>query len=232
MKKKRRSFAMTAVLIVILVISICHYSMYVSRQFYHESTENLMSTYEQVDKTFLMFAQRNWNVLADWSSYLKNLSEQDNPEEKWRDFVKERENWQYSDFFVFNEECQYWTVDGRQGTAKHVRESFEQLYADNAPIVSSYTASSGIRKVLFAVPIEPIALEGITYTALAVTYDNSTMQDMIGGQAYGGESDCYIIYSHGDVLLSIEPKTGITTKLGNLFWKKMRIPIIANISNR
>lgn len=108
-------------------------------------------------------------------------------------------------------------MDGRQGTAKHVRESFEQLYADDAPIVSSYTASSGIRKVLFAVPIEPITLEGRTYTALAVTYDNSTMQDMIGGQAYGGESDCYIIYSNGDVLLSIEPKTEITTKLGNLF---------------
>ena len=217
MKKKRKSFAMTAILITILVLSICHYSMYISRQFYHESTENLMSTYEQVDKTFLMFAQRNWNVLTDWSSYLKNLSEQDTPEEKWRDFVEERENWQYSDFYVFNEDCQYWTVDGRQGTAEHVRESFEQLYADDAPIVSSYIASSGIRKVLFAVPIEPITLEGITYTALAVTYDNSTMQDMIGGQAYGGESDCYIIYSNGDVLLSIEPKTEITTKLGNLF---------------
>ncbi len=105
MKKKSKSFAMTAILIAVLMISICHYSIYVSRQFYHESTENLMSTYEQVDKTFLMFAQRNWNVLVDWSSYLKNLSEQDNPEEKWRDFVEERENWQYSDFYVFNEDC-------------------------------------------------------------------------------------------------------------------------------
>ena len=217
MKGKRKSFAMTATLIAILVISIYHYSIYVGRQFYHESTENLMSTYEQVDKTFMMFAQRNWNVLADWSSYLKNLSKEENAEEKWCDFVKERENWQYSDFFVFNEACQYWTIDGRQGVAEHVRESFEQLYNDQAPIVSSYTSSGGIRKVLFAVPTEPITLNDVTYTGLAVTYDNSTMQDMIGGKAYGGESDCYIIYSNGDVLLSVEPKTEITTKLGNLF---------------
>lgn len=217
MKGKKKSFAMTAILIAILVISICHYSMYVSRQFYHESTENLMSTYEQVDKTFMMFAQRNWNVLTDWSSYLKSLSEEDNPEEKWRDFVEERESWQYSDFYVFNEECQYWTVDGRQGTAEHVRNAFEQLYSEGAPIVSSYTASSGVRRVLFAVPTEPITLNNVTYTALAVTYDNSVMQDMIGGRAYGGASDCYIIYSNGDVLLSVEPKTEITTKIDNLF---------------
>lgn len=217
MKRKSKSFAMTATLIAILLLSICHYSIYVGRQFYHESTENLLSTYEQVDKTFMMFAQRNWNVLADWSSYLKNLSKEDNAEEKWCDFVKERENWQYSDFFVFNKECQYWTSDGRQGTAEHVRESFEKLYADDAPIVSSYTASSGVRKVLFAVPTEPITLNNVTYTGLAVTYENSTMQDMIGGRAYGGKSDCYIIYSNGDVVLSVEPKTEITTKLGNLF---------------
>ena len=217
MKGKKKSFALTAILIAILVTSICHYSMYVTRQFYHESTENLMSTYEQVDKTFMMFAQRNWNVLTDWSSYLKSLSEEDNPEEKWRTFVEERESWQYSDFYVFNEECQYWTVDGRQGTAEHVRNAFEQLYSEGAPIVSSYTASSGVRRVLFAVPTEPITLNNVTYTALAVTYDNSVMQDMIGGRAYSGASDCYIIYSNGDVLLSVEPKTEITTKIDNLF---------------
>lgn len=118
---------------------------------------------------------------------------------------------------MFNEECQYWTVDGRQGTVEHVRNAFEQLYSEGAPIVSSYTASSGIRRVLFAVPTEPITLNDVTYTALAVTYDNSVVQDMIGGRAYGGASDCYIIYSNGDVLLSVEPKTEITTKIDNLF---------------
>lgn len=217
MRIKRKSLFMTAVLVFIMVVSIGHYSMYIGQQFYNESTQNLLSTYEQVDKTFLMFAQRNWNVLADWSLYLRELSEQNDPERKWRDFVKERENWQYSDFYVFNEECQYWTVDGRQGTAEHVKKAFEELYEDAAPIVSSYTSSSGIRKVLFAVPTDPITLDGVTYTALAVTYDNTVMQNMIGGQAYGGESDCYIIYSNGDVLLSVEPKTEITQTIGNLF---------------
>ena len=217
MRIKRKSLFMTAVLVFIMVVSIGHYSMYIGQQFYNESTENLLSTYEQVDKTFLMFAQRNWNVLADWGLYLKELSERDEPERRWRDFVKERENWQYSDFYVFNEECQYWTVDGRQGKADHVKKAFEELYEDDAPIVSSYTSSSGIRKVLFAIPIDPITLDNVTYTALAVTYDNTVMQNMIGGQAYGGESDCYIIYSNGDVLLSVEPKTEITQTIGNLF---------------
>ena len=61
MNGKKKSFALTAILIVILVTSTCHYSIYVTRQFYHESTENLMSTYEQVDKTF-MCSTRNVNI--------------------------------------------------------------------------------------------------------------------------------------------------------------------------
>ena len=217
MRKKQTGIIAAALLIAVMSVSIVHYNQYISQQFYEESTENLMFTYEQVNKTFLMFAQRNWNVLADWSIYLNNLSKEDEPEKKWRDFVKERENWQYSDFYVFNRDCQYWTIGGRQGTAEHIRAAFEELYHENAPIVSSYTSSAGIRKIMFAVPTDPITLGGITYTALAVSYENNVMQEMIGGLAYEGKSDCYLIYSDGTVLMSVEPKTEIPQTFDNLF---------------
>ena len=65
-------------------------------------------------------------------------------EDGWGNFVNERKNWQYSDFYVFNEDCEFWTIDGRRGTAEHVKDAFKALYEKKGPIVSScsYVASS------------------------------------------------------------------------------------------
>ena len=62
-----------------------------------------------------------------------------------------------------------------------------------------------------------ITMSGVTYTSLAVSYDNDTIEEMIGGRAYGGRSDCYIIHPNGDIMLSEEPKSEITAWMENLF---------------
>lgn len=217
-KKKQNNIFLSVVLAVIMLGSIAAYSFYTQVQIYHESTQGLLSTYGQVTKTFTMFAQRNWNILLDWASYLEYIADDADAEEKWTDFIGEKATWQYSDFYLFNEDCQFWTTAGRQGTAEHVRDAFMELYTANAPVVTSYIASNGLRKVMFAVPMTgPITLNDVTYTALAVSYDNSVLENMLGGMAYEGQSDCYIVRSNGDVVLSTEPKTEITDTPGNLF---------------
>ena len=135
----------------------------------------------------------------------------------WRDFDAEKETWNYSDFYMLNEVGEYWTVDGRQGEGDHVRKAFQRLYQENAPVVSSYTATSGVQKVVFAVPTEPIVLDGVTYTGLAVSYDSNVLENMIGGGAYNDQSDSYVVYPDGTVLMSTEPKTEIPQKVDNLF---------------
>lgn len=222
MRKKRKYFLISAALLTIIFVSIERYNNYIGQKFYQESTQGLLSTYEQLDKTFLMFAQRNWNALEDWGNYLNyRLGEQDKKEqdtqEDWSDFVNNRENWKYSDFYVFNEDCEYWTIEGRRGTADHVKAAFEDLYEENAPIVSSYVASDGETKILFAVPSDPIELNNVTYTALAVTYDNSVVENLIGGGVYNNNSDCYIVDSDGTVIMSLEPETQFAEDFDNIF---------------
>lgn len=222
MRKKWKYFLISAALLAIIFVSIERYNNYIGQKFYQESTQGLLSTYEQLDKTFLMFAQRNWNALEDWGSYLNYcLEEQDKKEqdtqEDWSDFVNNRKNWQYSDFYVFNEDSEYWTIDGRRGTADHVKEAFEDLYEENAPIVSSYVASDGETKILFAVPSDPIELNDVTYAALAVTYDNSVVKKLIGDGVYNNKSDCYIVDSDGTVIMSLEPETQFAEDFDNIF---------------
>ena len=133
MRKKRKYFLISAALLTIIFVSIERYNNYIGQKFYQESTQGLLSTYEQLDKTFLMFAQRNWNALEDWGSYLNyRLEEQDKKEqdtqEDWSDFVNNRENWKYSDFYVFNEDCEYWTIEGRRLHLKIFMKKMRLLY--------------------------------------------------------------------------------------------------------
>ena len=218
MKQKRKNILLIAGMLLVLLVGILVYGVYTQDQIYQESTANLLSTYGQSAKTFTMFAQRNWNILNDWESYLSALVEKGEQEEQWQEYIAQKATWQYTDFYLFNEQCEFWTTAGRQGTAVHMKEAFEKLYTANEPVISSYTSSQGIRKVLFAIPLEqPLQLDGTTYTALVVSYDNAVLEKLLGSMVYEGQSDCYIVRSDGNIVLSTETKTAITEQMTNLF---------------
>ena len=218
MKQKRKNILLIAGMLLALLVGILVYTDYTQKQIYQESTANLLSTYGQSAKTFTMFAQRNWNILTDWDSYLGTLAERGEQEGQWQEYIAQKATWQYTDFYLFNEQCEFWTTAGRQGTAEHMKEVFEKLYTENEPVISSYTSDQGIRKVLFAIPMEqPLQLDGTTYTALVVSYDNAVLEKLLGSMVYEGQSDCYIVRSNGDMVLSTETKTEITEQMTNLF---------------
>ena len=218
MKKKRKNIMLIAGMLLALLVGILVYTDYTQEQIYQESTENLLSTYGQSAKTFTMFAQRNWNILTDWDSYLGTLAERGQQEEQWQEYIAQKATWQYTDFFLFNEQCEFWTTAGRQGTAEHMRATFEELYTANAPVITSYTSSQGIRKIMFAMPMEqPLQLGDTTYTALAVSYDNAVLEKLLSSMVYEGQSDCYVVRSDGEVVLSTEVKTVIAELMANLF---------------
>lgn len=218
MKKKRKNILLIAGMLLMLLAGILVYSAYTQEQIYQESTANLLSTYGQSAKTFTMFAQRNWNILTDWDGYLCTLAENGQQEEQWQEYIAQKATWQYTDFYLFNEQCEFWTTAGRQGTAEHMRAAFEELYTANAPVITSYTSSQGIRKIMFAMPMEqPLQLGDTTYTALAVSYDNAVLEKLLGSMVYEGQSDCYVVRSNGDIVLSTEVKTEIPEQMTNLF---------------
>lgn len=218
MKKKRKNILLIAGMLLALLVGILVYTDYTQEQIYQESTANLLSTYGQSAKTFTMFAQRNWNILTDWDSYLGALAERGEQEGQWQEYIAQKATWQYTDFFLFNEQCEFWTTAGRQGTAEHMKENFAELYAANGPVITSYTSSQGIRKVMFAMPMEqPLQLGDTTYTALAVSYDNAVLEKLLSSMVYEGQSDCYVVRSDGEVVLSTEVKTVIAELMANLF---------------
>ena len=85
-KKNIRTIVITCALLGIIIFSIHSYNVYMSRQIYNEGTSNIKASYSQVNRTFNMLAQRNWNV------YLTKILNNDSGLQ-WNDFVREKETW-------------------------------------------------------------------------------------------------------------------------------------------
>ena len=216
-KQKQRTLAILAALLIIIPISIAVYVSYTSQQIYQESTQNLLSTYSQVTKTFNMFAQRNWNILDIWTTDLENMAGDENIAAEWQQYIAEKATWQYSEVTLFNKAHKFRTATGRNGDAPHMESALDEVYSSKTPIVTSYISSKDVRKVMFAHSISPVTIDGVTYTSMAISYDNSVLEQLLGGLAYEGQSDCYVVRSNGDIVLSTEPKSEIPEQMTNLF---------------
>ena len=109
-KKKERWTAAALLLAMVVVTGLCWYILYIRQQFYDEGTRNLLETYEQVDKSFTIFSRSNWNMLNEWGKSLQAANEEGLAEERLRSYEAEREIWRYSSVYLFNENCEYWSI--------------------------------------------------------------------------------------------------------------------------
>ena len=127
-KKKERWTAAALLLAMVVVTGLCWYILYIRQQFYDEGTRNLLETYEQVDKAFTIFSRSNWNMLNEWGKSLQAANEEGLAEERLRSYEAEREIWRYSSVYLFNENCEYWSIRGKHEKVDHLWTAFEEMY--------------------------------------------------------------------------------------------------------
>lgn len=218
MKKRPSITLLTVLLAMVFAAGIGVYSSYIGMKIYQESSDHLLESFSQISKTFTLFVQRNWTVLGQWDSLLKNAKSVADVESIWPDVQDDKASWHYSDFYLFNESTQYITADGRRGSADSISSVVQEVYSEDGPIVSTYTASYGVPKIVFAMPLSrSMTLDGVTYTGLAVSYDTDVVDDLVDGSMYGGQSDCYVVRTNGDIALALEPETELCAGLTNLY---------------
>ena len=217
MRKRPSVTLLTVLLAMVFAAGIGVYSSYIGMKIYQESSDHLLESFSQISETFTLFVQRNWTVLSQWDGLLKN-ADIDHADSIGADMQANKASWHYSDFYLFNENTQYLTADGRKGSADSISGVFQEMYSEGGPIVSTYTASYGVPKIVFAMPLSRnMTLDGVTYTGLAVSYDTDVVDDLVDGSMYGGQSDCYIVRTNGDIVLALEPQTELCEGMTNLY---------------
>lgn len=151
--KKRPSIALlTALLAVVFAAGIGVYSSYIGMKIYQESSDHLLESFSQISETFTLFVQRNWTVLSQWDGLLKD-ADIDHADSIGADMQANKESWHYSDFYLFNKNSYYLMADGRHGRTDSINGVFQEMYSKDGPIVSTYTASNGVPKIAFAMPL-------------------------------------------------------------------------------
>ena len=80
MNKICKFLTLIILIVVVLLFGIYQYRTFIQTEIYQENSEHLLATYEQVNRTFTLFTQRNWNVLSDWDEYLQCISDAENTE--------------------------------------------------------------------------------------------------------------------------------------------------------
>lgn len=217
MKKRPSITLLTVLLAMVFAAGIGVYSSYIGMKIYQESSDHLLESFSQISETFTLFVQRNWTVLSQWDGLLKD-ADIDHADSIGADMQANKESWHYSDFYLFNESTQYLTADGRRGSVDSISGVIQEMYSEGGPIVSTYTASYGVPKIVFAMPLSRnMTLDGVTYTGLAVSYDTDVVDDLVDGSMYGGQSDCYIVRANGDIVLALEPQTELCEGMTNLY---------------
>lgn len=217
MKKRPSITLLTVLLAMVFAAGIGVYSSYIGMKIYQESSDHLLESFSQISETFTLFVQRNWTVLSQWDGLLKD-ADIAHADSIGADMQANKESWHYSDFYLFNESTQYLTADGRKGSVDSISGVIQEMYSEGGPIVSTYTASYGVPKIAFAMPLSRnMTLDGVTYTGLAVSYDTDVVDDLVDGSMYGGQSDCYIVRTNGDIVLALEPQTELCEGMTNLY---------------
>lgn len=123
----------------------------------------------------------------------------------------------YRDFYLFDQAGNFVTDSGHRGQADSFQAAVKNVYEAGKPIISSYVSTSGVRRVVFAVPFkEPMTIDGVDYTGIAASYDNQLVERLITGNIYDGESDCYVVDAAGNVVLSLTPKSEIPEHVDNI----------------
>ena len=207
----RRHWKAAAAIVVATLAVACGvlaYTNAIRSAFYRECSDNLHDVLEQSGKTFDLFAQRNWNYLADADVYFSEMSGRTDVEERFSAYASRRNSWNYDEVYLFNEGNDYLTASSRTGNADSIDGVYSGLYERGDPLLTSYVSSAGVRKVAFARRLSsPFTIGGVTYTGLAVTYTNDVLQSLVSSDVYGDDADSYLLRADGDVVFSLTEKS-------------------------
>ena len=90
-------FLMCIIGIAAVLIGIVYFH-FISERIYEDSTNHLEELYDQVNRSFGAFAERNWGLLESWGDYF-TLAEDEN-KDTISEFIADKQSyWGFSKFY-------------------------------------------------------------------------------------------------------------------------------------
>lgn len=205
MRKQRnlKKIWITAAFLTVIALAgavMVRYLIFVEHSLNQGAAAQLSEVYGQINYQFNDLADKNWNLLYD-ANLVIQTSENEELLEQYVEQMKEQ--WGFNTLLFLDENSSYVDTDGHSGYLNLGRD-FSRMAQNKENIVVDGSLSGADPVVIFAIPVERGTYRGFSYTAVALGYDNVAIADTLMVNAFGGSTECYIIYPDGRVFLSMK----------------------------
>ncbi|MEF9945233.1 MAG: GGDEF domain-containing protein [Lachnospiraceae bacterium] len=112
----------------------------------------------------------------------------------------QQEYWKYSDIFLIDESGIAYDKDGNTVVLQG-EDYLREAVVAKKPAMSVSQVVKEKDCVIFAVPIEPLVMEGNSMVALAATYDSQTFDKMLSMKAFDGKGYAHVVRQDGTVVI-------------------------------
>ncbi len=178
------------------------YFDFISHRIYEDSTDHLREIYDQVNRSFGAFVEKNWGLLKGWDDYFALSGDMES--EEIRNFIaKEQEYWGFSQFYLLSENGGCMTLDGDERIME-LGSSWDSLIQGREPVMAGETLPDGLEVTIFAVPVKHNRYRDFDFDAIAISYTNADMASSLNVNAFSGKAKCFVIHDDGTVLLSTQ----------------------------
>ncbi|MGN1404798.1 MAG: response regulator [Erysipelotrichaceae bacterium] len=196
MKKRLSLFIGSIIMVVLLIFVFGRYYDFVATTIYDESSAHLREIYHQANMSLHNLVSNNWGSLHTWEPYIVSSDD-----EKVRDYIKIlKEESGFTDFYFINSDGEYMSSSYKTGYL-NLKEKLEVLTVDKKDIVVSSVVPGQPEIMVFATPCEKSFFHGFEYEAIAVSFNNSDLVNVLDVNAFNNQSNAYVIYPDGRVIV-------------------------------
>ena len=180
-----------------IILLVFQYFGFVSKTIYEESVSHLTEVFHQSDNMLRELTNKNLTYLHIWGENLQNISGED----EIRDYIENaQEDAGFLDFYFLSVDGNYKMATGETGFLG-LQENIEEKIRQGNDVITNAAVPGKSQMLVFATPRAHGIYQGFEYDAIAITYENSDIVDVLDISAFDGNAQSFIVHSDGRVVI-------------------------------
>lgn len=198
MKKRLLYIIIPCIMLAALIAAVCiNYSSFVSQTIHSESISHLSEIFRQANSSLNKFTEQSRKGLHLWEDYLHNTSD-DNEIDTF--LAHAQSETEFTDFFFISREGNYLTKSEEKGYID-LKDEMSKVFIEGDDVILNSVIPGKPQVIVFISPAAKGTYKGFEYEAIAVSYNNSDIQNALKINAFDRHFSSYIVHSDGRVVV-------------------------------
>ena len=200
--KKKLGFFLIALIILAIVYAVIAYSQYTKQMIFDESSVHLTEIYSNLGNQISSLNQSYLKSLHIFLTELGFFNENANDDEVIKDLISQ---WQlgigFEDFYFVSRNGDMMDINGRL-IRYDLGSSLVSLIKEGKDIVCDVSLPGSENITLYAIKTDRYDYNGFKYEAIAITFRNDTILDLLSISSFNSQSDNCVVSREGRIIFN------------------------------